>query len=40
VYIRSEFLESNVHNVVMMKLFGRDLVAQFQPDAVEQINFF
>jgi hypothetical protein len=34
-----KFLEGDVHNVVVMELLGRDFVAEFEPDAVEQIDF-
>ena len=34
-----KFLEGNVNDVVMMKFFGRDFIAEFQPDSVEQIDF-
>ena len=38
--IPAEFLECDVHDVVVMELLGRDFIAQFEPDAVKQIDFF
>ena len=35
-----EFLKSNVNDIVVMKFFGRDFLAELEPDAVEQIDFF
>ena len=34
-----KFLESDVHDVVMMEFLGRDFVAELEPDAVKQIDF-
>ncbi len=34
-----KFLEGDVHDVVVMEFLGRDFVAEFEPDAVEQIDF-
>ncbi len=28
-----------MHDVVVMQLLGRDFIAEFEPDAVEQIDF-
>ena len=35
-----EFFQREVDYVVMMKLLGRNITAEFEPDAVQQINFF
>ena len=35
-----EFLKRDVHHVMVMEFFGRDFVAEFEPDAVQQIHFF
>jgi hypothetical protein len=34
-----KLLEGDVHDVVVMEFLGRDFVAEFKPDAVEQIDF-
>jgi hypothetical protein len=34
----SEFLESEVDNVVVMNLLRRNVVAKFEPDTVEEVN--
>ena len=39
VDLPAEFLESDVNHVVMMEFFRRDFIAEFEPDAVEQVNF-
>jgi len=38
--ILPKFLEGDVDDVVVMEFLGRDFVAEFEPDAVEQIDFF
>ena len=38
--ISAEFLERDVDDVVVMELLGRDFVAEFEPEAVEQVDFF
>jgi hypothetical protein len=35
-----KFFECDVHDVVVMQFLGRDFVAEFEPEAVEQIDFF
>ena len=37
--ILSKLLEGDMHDVVVMEFLGRDFVAEFEPDAVEQIDF-
>src|SRR5271169_6763115 len=37
--IFAELIEGDVHDIVVMELLGRDFVAEFEPDAVEQIDF-
>src|SRR5258706_1223803 len=39
VDILTEFLKRDMHDVVVMKFFRRDFVAEFQPNTVEQIDF-
>ena len=29
-----------MNDIVMMKFFRRDFIAEFEPDAVEQVDFF
>ena len=38
--VPAEFLESDMNDIVMMKFFRRDFIAEFEPDAVEQVDFF
>ena len=38
--IPAEFLERDVHDIVVVELLGRDFVAEFEPEAVKQIDFF
>src|SRR5689334_16618191 len=35
-----DVVESEMHDVVVMNLFGRELIAHIEPDAVEEIDFF
>ena len=37
--ILAQFFERDVHDVVMMQFLGRDFVAEFEPEAVEQVDF-
>ena len=37
--IPAQFLERDVNDVVMMQFFGRDFVAELEPDAVQQVDF-
>src|SRR5258706_8308480 len=39
VDIFAEFLERDVYDVVVMKFFRRDFVAEFEPNTVEKIDF-
>src|SRR5260370_41848380 len=39
VDIFAEFLERDVHDIVVMKFFRRDFIAELEPNAVEQIDF-
>ena len=39
VDLPAEFLKSDVNHVVVMKFFRRDFIAEFEPDAVEQVDF-
>ena len=34
-----DFVESEVHDVVVMNLLGRELVADIQPNAMQEIDF-
>jgi hypothetical protein len=38
--IPAEFFERDVDDIVVVEFLGRDLVAEFEPDAMEQIDFF
>jgi len=40
VNLPAEFLESDVNDIVMVDFFRRDFIAEFEPDAMEQVNFF
>jgi hypothetical protein len=37
--IFAKLLEGDVHDVVVVEFLGRDLAAEFEPDAVKQIDF-
>ena len=39
VEVVSELFQGEMHDVMMMDLFWRKLVAQLEPDAVKQIDF-
>ena len=34
-----QFVESEVHDIVMVQLLVAQILAEFQPDAVQQVNF-
>ena len=35
-----EFFQRKVDDIVVVNFIGRDLVAEFKPDAMEEIDFF
>ena len=39
-YFPFDFIQREVNDVVMMNFLAGEFIGQFQPDAVEQINFF
>lgn len=38
-YLLSEFTQGEVHHVVVMQLFRGDFTTEFQPDAMQEIDF-
>jgi hypothetical protein len=37
--ILAKFLERDVHDVMVVEFIGRDFVAEFEPEVMEQIDF-
>ena len=40
VEFQAKFVQREVHHVMVMNFCRRQIAADFQPDAVQQVNFF